>query len=358
MGAVGIIVNPWAGKDVRRLHAPVGHTPDTAKIGIVRRVVIGALDAGASRVYAAADLGRIAERAIRGVHGAELVEGPGTGSARDTRRAAGQLTDLGCCPVVVLGGDGTCRDAAIGSPGITLVPISTGTNNVFPRFVDGSSAGAAAGLIASGRVPADEVCRAAKRLVVTITALDGVEATDIALVDVAVVTGTDAGARAVLRPGTIQAVVAAIAHPTSTGLSSIAGRVHPVDREGDGAVLVRVGDPTTSARRVRAPIVPGHFDVIGVDEVAAIGLDGSVTFHGPVVLAYDGERERVVLSGATATVRVDHDGPQVVDIDRTLVCAAERRLFDEPAGRSHDSSPTHAPSDPQTDPHPEAPHGR
>ena len=51
-------------KDVRRLHAPVGHTPDSAKIGIVRRVAIGALDAGAEQVYAAADLGRIAERAI------------------------------------------------------------------------------------------------------------------------------------------------------------------------------------------------------------------------------------------------------------------------------------------------------
>lgn len=350
MSAVGIIVNPWAGKDVRRLHAPVGHTPDSAKIGIVRRVVIGALDAGASRVCAAADLGRIAERAVRGIEGAELVEGPGTGSALDTRRAASQLTELGCEPVVVLGGDGTCRDAAIGSPGITLVPISTGTNNVFPRFVDGSSAGTAAGLVAAGRVPADAVCDRAKRLVVTIIGADGQEATDIALVDVAVIAGSDAGARAVLRPGTIRAVVAAIAHPTSTGLSAVAGRVRPVDRRRGGAVLVRVGDPDRSERRVRVPIVPGHFDLIGVDAVDDLGTDDSVAFDGPVVLAYDGERERVVLAGATAIVRVDRDGPRVVDIDRTLLCATERQLFDEP--------PVERPPSSHTDLHREAPDGR
>jgi predicted polyphosphate/ATP-dependent NAD kinase len=58
VSAVGIIVNPWAGKDVRRLHAATGHTPDAAKIGIVRRIAVAALDAGADRVYAAGDSGR------------------------------------------------------------------------------------------------------------------------------------------------------------------------------------------------------------------------------------------------------------------------------------------------------------
>ncbi len=129
---VGIIVNPWAGKDIRRLHAPVGHSPDTAKIGIVRRIAIGALEAGASRVIATRDVGRIAERALAGVDGAHLVDGPGTGSALDSRRGATQLAELGCAPIVVLGGDGTCRDVALGAPHTTMIAISTGTNNVFP----------------------------------------------------------------------------------------------------------------------------------------------------------------------------------------------------------------------------------
>ena len=327
MGAVGIIVNPWAGKDVRRLHAPVGHTPDSAKIGIVRRVAIGALEAGATRVYAAADMGRIAQRAIKGIDGAELVDGPGTGSALDTRRAATQLHDLGCSPIVVLGGDGTCRDAVMGAPDATLVPISTGTNNVFPRFIDGSSAGTAAGLVAAERVPSS-VVRRAKRLVVTVNDADGTSHTDIALVDVAAIAAADAGARAVLKAGTITGVVAAIAHPTSTGLSSVAGRVHPLDRGDEGAVAVRVSTDGSASRHVRVPIVPGHFDLLGVDDITVLPDGGSVQFSGPCVLAYDGEREREVMRDAVATVRVERTGPPVVDVDAALLYAAHHQLFD------------------------------
>jgi hypothetical protein len=337
MAAVGIIVNPWAGKDVRRLHAPVGHTPDSAKIGIVRRVAIGALDAGAHHVYAAADAGRIAARALAGLPGAELVEGPGTGSAIDTRRAAAQLLERDCSPIVVLGGDGTCRDVAIGAPTATLLAISTGTNNVFPRFIDGSSAGTTAGLVASGKVPFAAATARAKRLVVTIVRADGTTDTDIALVDVAAVASTQTGSRAVLRGGLVVGVVAAIAHPTSTGLSAIAGRLQPIGRDEPGAVHVRLGDPSTCTRRVRVPIVPGQFDVLGVASIDHISEGDTVSFDGPIVLAYDGERERHVPSGAVAHVRVDRGGPAVVDVDRVLLHAAAHHLFDEPI--RGDSSP-------------------
>lgn len=44
-------------------------------------------------------------------------------------------TGIGC--VVTLGGDGTNRAAAKGSRSVPLVPVSTGTNNVFPVLVEG-----------------------------------------------------------------------------------------------------------------------------------------------------------------------------------------------------------------------------
>jgi len=338
VAAVGIIVNPWAGKDVRRLHAPVGHTSDAAKIGIVRRVAIGALDAGAHHVYAASDAGRIAARAIAGIDRAELIDGPGTGSAIDTRRAAAQLLEHDCSPIVVLGGDGTCRDVVIGGPGATVLAISTGTNNVFPRFIDGSSAGTAAGLVASGQVPLADATSPAKRLVVTVVRADGSTDTDIALVDVAAIASTQTGSRAVLRAGSIVGVVAAIAHPTSTGLSAIAGRLQPIGRDEPGAVHVVLGELAACARRVRVPIVPGQFDVLGVASVAHLGEGDTVTFPGPLVLAYDGERERHVPEGAVAYVRVDSLGPAVVDVDRVLLHAAAHHLFDEPA--PGDASPS------------------
>jgi predicted polyphosphate/ATP-dependent NAD kinase len=327
---VGIVVNPWAGKDVRRLHAPVGHTPDTAKVGIVRRVVLGALDAGADRVVVAGDLGRIGDRAVQGIDGAFVVDGPSTGSALDTRRAAAQFAELGCEVVVVLGGDGTCRDVAIGWPDVTMLAISTGTNNVFPCFVDGSSAGTAAGLVAAGRLPVADVSSRAKRLVVDVTQPDGSHERDIALVDVAAVDDQGTGARAVVRPDRIRGVVAAIATPTSTGLSSIAGRTHPLSHDEDGGVVVRLAAAGTEARRVHVPIVPGAFSVLDVASVERLDEGASARFDGPLVLAYDGERERVLMRGAVAHVSVDRGGPVVLDVDRALRAAARLQLFDAP----------------------------
>jgi ATP-NAD kinase len=315
VGTVGIVVNPWAGKDVRRLHAPVGHTPDTAKVGIVRRVASAALDSGADRVVVAGDTGRIGERAIADMRGAELLDGPGTGSALDTRRAAAQFAALGCSVVVALGGDGTCRDVALGWRDAPLIAVSTGTNNVFPAMIDATSAGTAAGLIASGAIGKAAAASRSKALDVTITGGDGATTSDLALVDVALIAGGHTGARAVVRASSIRAVVAAIASPASTGLSSIAGRVRPLRRCDPGAVVVRLGG---NGREVRVPIMPGHFDTLAITSVEHVGDGDSVDLDGPGVLAYR----------ATATVTARRDGPIVIDVLDVLVCAAHRDLFD------------------------------
>ena len=89
-----------------------------------------------------------------------------------------------------------------------------------------------------------------------------------------------------------------------------------------------VGDATV--RRVRVPIVPGGFAELAVESVSTLTERDCVTFDGPCVLAYDGERDRVLPARATATVRVDRRGPVLVDVDRTLRCAAARHLFDVP----------------------------
>jgi len=327
VGTVGIVVNPWAGKDVRRLHAPVGHTPDTAKIGIVRRVASAALETGAERVVVSRDVSRISERAIDGLDGAELLDGPGTGSALDTRRAAAQFADLGCSVVVALGGDGTCRDVAMGWRDAALIAVSTGTNNVFPAMVDATSAGTAAGLIASGAIAAVAASRRAKVLDVAVTERDGTTSADLALVDVALIDTGHTGARAVVRADSIRAVVAAIAAPSSTGLSSVAGRLHPLGRHEPGAVVVRLGG---HGRRLRAPLLPGHFDTLTIESVEHVADDQPVRLDGPGVLAFDGERQRVLGDGATATVTVRRDGPFVVAVSHMLACAAHRGLFDDP----------------------------
>jgi hypothetical protein len=315
-----------AGKDLRRLHAPAGHTSDSAKVGIVRRIAVAALDSGAGTVLVARDTGRIGERAVAGVAAAELVDGPCTGSALDTRRAAAGFADLDCDVLVVLGGDGTCRDVAIGWAGAPMIAVSTGTNNVFPAMLDATSAGAAAGVIASGAVCAAATGRQAKLLHVTVSGDDPADS-EVALVDVALIESADTGARAVLRAGSIRVVVAAIASPASTGLSSIAGRLRPLHRHEPGAVGVRLGG---GGRRLRVPIVPGTFDDVGVDGVEYVAEGGAVQLDGPGMLAFDGERERLLREGARATVTVRRDGPLVIDVPDTLVRAAHQRLFEHP----------------------------
>jgi len=332
VATVAIVVNPWAGKDVRRLHAPVGHTPDTAKVGIVRRVATAALEMGAERVVVARDTGRIGERAIAGLDRADLLDGPGTGSALDTRRAAAQFAELGCDVVVALGGDGTSRDVALGWRGAPLIAVSTGTNNVFPVLIDATSAGTAAGLVASNAIPLHAASRAAKVLEISIEELDGTTIRDLALVDVALIDAAHTGARAVVKAGSVRAVVAAIAAPASTGLSSIAGRLRPLRRDEPGAVVVRLD--ARGGRRVRAPIMPGHFDTLTVSCIEHIDDDQSVRLEGPGVLAFDGERDRVLRDGTIAMVTVRRDGPAVIDVARTLTCAARHALFDAP--EAHD----------------------
>jgi hypothetical protein len=169
--------------------------------------------------------------------------------------------------------------------------------------------------------------RQAKVLDVTIDDPDGAPVHDLALVDVALVDGTHTGAGAVVTAARIRAVVAAIAKPDSTGLSSIAGRLHPLDRDEPGAIAVHL-DPQ-SRRRVRAPVMPGHFDTLGVVCVAHL-VDGQpVRLDGPGVLALDGEREHVLGSRASATVTVRRDGPFVVSVPGVLDWAAREALFDD-----------------------------
>ena len=50
MSIVGIIVNPNAGKDIRRLVTPATHTSDGTKVGIVRRAIVAAFESGATKV--------------------------------------------------------------------------------------------------------------------------------------------------------------------------------------------------------------------------------------------------------------------------------------------------------------------
>jgi len=66
---------------------------------------------------------------------------------------------------------------------------------------------------------------------------------------------------------------------------------------------------------------------VNVSGFRALALGEQVTLRGPGVLAFDGDRERRLLAGQTASLRIVRDGPHVFDVERTLRLGAERGAF-------------------------------
>ena len=155
MALVGIIANPAASKDIRRLVAQGRVVPDWEKVNILRRVLLGLEAAGIQRVAAMPDSSHLAERARDDPQlslDLEMIQMPTFYGEGDTVTAAAMMGDMGVDCLVILGGDGTNRAVARGCCSIPVVPISTGTNNVFPTMVEGTLAGLAAGLAAQGNL--------------------------------------------------------------------------------------------------------------------------------------------------------------------------------------------------------------
>lgn len=315
-GSVGLVANPHAGKDVRRLVTHASPTSDAAKIGIVRRAAIGAIEGGATRLVMAPDVKHLTRRALDGL--ADLVQVVELdmyveGRPTDTVRAASMLCDEDVDVVLALGGDGTSRDVAKGWLDAPLIAISTGTNNVFPRQVEATVAGLAAGYVASGRVRRAEVSSVSD--VIHVTLSDG--RADLALVDVALLAERFVGSRAVWEPASIRELVAAMAEPASVGLSAVAAALLPMSRRCAGGVAVSFGP----GRVVRAPIAPGTFADLSVASARHVGDADTVRWTGPGVLSFDGERDLVLTEGMHAELVVRRDGPRVIDIDRAMQLA-------------------------------------
>ena len=310
---VGVIANPVAGKDIRRLVSAASPVSDMAKIGIIRRAVVGAGEGGAQRLLITDDRRALGLRAIDGLSlDAEVafLDAPPYDSGVNSQNAAAIFRDRGVGAVIVLGGDGTHRDVAKGWRTAPVGAVSTGTNNVFPRQVEATIAGQAAGVVASQQPPIHKVANQAKIIDVE---LDHGEAEQ-ALVDIALVDESFTGSRAVWKGQSLLEMVAAIAERATVGLSSIASRVAPTTRHQPGGVHVTFGE----GERFRVPIAPGLFSEVEIASWRRLRANDFVEMSGPGVLSFDGERDLVLASGRSALVTVSHDGLWVIDIEKVM----------------------------------------
>jgi predicted polyphosphate/ATP-dependent NAD kinase len=321
---VGCIANPMAGKDIRRLVAYSSRIDNQEKVNIVRRILLGLESAGVAEALLMPDTFRIAQKALEGIHQPLRLRGhildiEVRGDANDSLRAAQHMCEAGAQCLLILGGDGTHRAVAKASDTVPLVPISTGTNNVFPQMIEGTVAGLAAGLYACHAPQLDGVISPTKRLEIW---RDGA-LQDIALVDVAVSAQQFVGARALWDVSGIQEIFLTQGTPNNIGLSSIAGWSHPITVEDQVGLHISLG----GGRQIQAPIAPGLIVPVGISRERLIQPGERIPIrHAPAMLALDGERELLVRPGERWEVALSWDGPKVLDVGRTLLLAQRQGL--------------------------------
>src|SRR5438270_5154637 len=327
---VGIIANPASGRDIRRLVAHGTVFDNNEKAAIVRRVLLGLEAVGIQRVVYMPehDFG-ILPRALNELHGHSLLqhtaaplEMPVLGTSADSTRAAQLLAEMGAGCIITLGGDGTNRVVAKGCGTVPLVPISTGTNNVFPTFLEGTVAGVAAGLVARDCAGKGALRRASRlEVLVNGTAIDS------ALVDVVVSEQPFVGSRAIWDLSLVREVVLSRIAPATIGLSALGGAIltSTVEVSERAGMHIVLGD---GGREVMAALAPGIIKWVGVRETRKLQVDDVVQFRpGTGTVALDGEREIEIPMTSVVEVRLCADGPFVVDVPAALEGAAHAGHF-------------------------------
>lgn len=304
-----------SGRDVRRLAARAANMTHEAKRDIVARVAAGADAVGVTDIYVAREPFRIAEGALElmplnaKVH---IVDIPLTNTAKDTAVAMQLFKAAGCHTVVSLGGDGTNRALVSADCDIDLVPISTGTNNVFPELMEPTMGGMVAGLNALGKtkgMPENLRPRA------KVLHLSTPNTADIGLIDAVLLRRDHVGNLLPFDADRLDSMLLTRAEPNAVGMSPIGGFIDPVYADDDFGLWVEMGG---AGQAIRAPLSPGHFSDVIVRRTQRVEFDAPLLFHGPGVIALDGDRDHALQAHERASVVLRRDGPRILNIEGVM----------------------------------------
>ncbi len=337
MNSVGVIANPASGKDIRRLVAHGTVFNNNEKVNIVRRLLLGLEATGVKRAWIMPDSFCIGKKALDGLDlgfDASILPMPVTFSCEDSTQASARMVAEHVNCIVTLGGDGTNRAVAKTSGNVPLMPISTGTNNVFPTMVEGTVAGIAAGLVACGL--ANEAVRKVPRL--DVFCVDSQQAghsdvpDDIALVDAAIYDDQFIASRAIWDASKIKAVISTSAKAGTIGLSSIGAHILGENGSSEHGLYLRL-EP--GGQEVLAPIAPGLIRRVSLAEYRLLSPSDEVILvrREPCVLALDGEREIELKADAAVRVRFNLNGPKVINAHKAIDVAAKAGVFVQEAVR-------------------------
>ncbi|MCZ6710054.1 MAG: NAD(+)/NADH kinase [Gammaproteobacteria bacterium] len=312
-----------SGRDVRRLAAQATNMTHEAKRDIVARVAAGAHATGATDIFVTKEPFRIASLALQHlgldvrVH---LLDPPIANTAADTETAVRAYLDAGCTTLVSVGGDGTNRAIARAllhagqAAEVTLIPLSTGTNNVFPVLAEPTIAGMVAGLVAGRRLDGAALGQRTKLLHVSGSDAAGATVADVGLIDAVLLKRDFVGNMLPFDARRINRILLTRAEPNAVGTSPIGGLLDVVEAADDEGLLVEMGHGVEFS----VPLSPGAFQRVSVRSLTRVPLDMPVVFRGPGVLALDGDRDHKLAADGGLTVCIRRDGPNVVDLDAAM----------------------------------------
>ncbi len=330
MGTVGILANPASGKDIRRLVSHASLFTNQDKGNIVGRIVSVIAGLGEHDIYVMPDGDNLGPSAVYGLadkkndrQNIHILDMLIENNVNDTIRFVKSMNDLRVDVLVVLGGDGTSRAAAKTIGDIPMIPVSTGTNNVFPEMVEGTVVGMAAAALASGMVRPEECCESCKRIEI----YQDEKLVDIALIDLVVSSQNYLGAKALWNVEDISRIVATQCHPATIGFSAMIGCSAIVKRTDDFGIMAEfsLDKPNKKAAMAAGLIVPVHIKnqtKVLLDQNFVIKMERQGT------LALDGEREVMFSEGDEFTIRITRRGPKRVNLKKALERAHAAGLYD------------------------------
>ena len=321
LNTIGLVVNPAAGKDIRRLVAHGSVFGNREKVNYTIRILLGfdQITTAPIKLIYMPDPYELIETVIdevgKSLKNIEFEKAPITvfGDEADTTHFAQYISKKpNVSALVVLGGDGTNRLVAKYSRKIPLFSISAGTNNVFADNIEPTICGTALGYFINGWVKKDQVLERKKILRIF---QENIEK-GIALVDVVLLDKKEIGARAVWDSSLVKLVVVTQTDSMKTGLSTIVDRVIKISSQDPYGGYVF---PNRSGRMVGVAIAPGLVQKIGIGEWGYLQENQSIPInHTDGIIALDGERELPVRSGEKWTVLLDRNGPVKANINQIM----------------------------------------
>ena len=313
MTKIGVIANPSAGKDIRRLVASGRIISNQEKANIISRFITGLISKGIRDFYFMPDKSGLCKPAIENYRDkininfldTKFYDGP-----EQTLIAASLLNDIKCDCVLVLGGDGTNRLVAKKINQIPLIPLSTGTNNAFPLMIDPTIAGIAAGFFVNLR-------RGKKKYLIRnpyINVKVDENEKDIALIDLAISKQNFVGSKAIWDPEMLEELFLTKSSPLTIGLSSIGSRVLSANK--NKGMRIIFGE---QGKVIYAPIAPGLISTLKVKKWSYMNPDEIIkieNFSGTIAL--DGEREIEIFGNNKIEISYKKSGPYIIDIIKSI----------------------------------------